>query len=186
MNHHVKNITFLLKHRKFKKGSELRFTPGLNVVVGENGSGKSTLLSLLSNCHNNKYAQTVLFNMVDDNSQCAINYFDTERSNPRTSALPYSGGGYGYALLDHRRSHGEALFPILEYTTSMANSLILLDEPESGLSIPKQKRLFTLLSIAAQNNQLIVATHNHYLIKATEKILSLKHCRLINSKHYLK
>jgi predicted ATPase len=31
----------------FKKGLEIKFNPGVNVIVGENGSGKSTLFSLI-------------------------------------------------------------------------------------------------------------------------------------------
>jgi len=40
-------VYYLNELKAFKNGTEFKFSPGINVIIGENGSGKSTLMKLI-------------------------------------------------------------------------------------------------------------------------------------------
>ena len=63
-----------------------------------------------------------------------------------------------------RRSHGQGIMDLVR-TRFGSDSLILLDEPEDGLSIFSQLELLGLLTVLARRGaQVVVATHSPVLL----------------------
>ena len=164
----------------FDKGDEFLFED-VNLFVGNQGCGKSTLLNLIQ--QNHKDLKLFLSDFAELNGVSTF-FFDSEKDNPRTKDLQLfttpSGGdvgiGYGNALMSHFKSHGEILEkfiikPILE----AKNCVILLDEPESGLSLTNQFKMIKAIKIAVNNGcQFFIATHCYPLIKEFN-VISLEH-----------
>jgi predicted ATPase len=98
------------------------------------------------------------------------------------------GYGYGNAIIARFKSHGEVLEPIVIAPLLTAkDSVILLDEPESGLSITNQFRLIDAIKIAVENNcQFFIATHCYPLIMAFDDIISLEHRKQMTSAEFIK
>jgi predicted ATPase len=153
----------------------------INLLVGNQGCGKSTLLTLLQQNHKDielKLAENTIKNGVSSF------YFDSERDNPRIKdpqmfTKPSGedvGIGYGGALASRFRSHGEVLEEfIIGPTLKAKDCVILLDEPESGLSITNQFRMIAAIKKAVENNcQFFIATHCYPLIKEFN-VISLEH-----------
>lgn len=163
----------------------------VNIFVGDQGVGKSALLNMLLNKHDDlqmELSQTVVKEGVD------VFYFDTEKDNPRikdpqlyTNAYGKDKGiGYKNAMMSRFVSHGELLKSfVIQPLLKVHNSVILLDEPESGLSIKNQYELIKAISIAVQNGcQIFIATHSAILINAFD-VYSLDHYELQSGRYYL-
>jgi predicted ATPase len=96
------------------------------------------------------------------------------------------GIGYGNALASRFKSHGEILehfviTPILK----AKDCVILLDEPESGLSLTNQFRLVDAINKAVKNNcQFFIATHCYPLIESFD-VISLEHKKQMSGKDFI-
>lgn len=157
-------------------GGALRLPTPVTVVVGDNGAGKSTLLEAIavglgvnpeggsrharfatgdedypewlicSRAHNPRdvyflRGETFL-NLSEDHHQI----HSPENPDP-LSDLPFLSHGQGLLALVERRFHSDGM--------------IILDEPEDGLSYPRQVEVVTQLErLAAQGAQVILATHS--------------------------
>ena len=153
----------------------------VNLFVGDQGCGKSTLLKLLQTNHSDvklTFSDYVKKNGVD------TFYFNSEIDNPRIKdpelfTKPNGedvGIGYGGALISRFKSHGEILEKfIINPLLNAKNCVILLDEPESGLSITNQFKLIDAIKTAVNNNcQLFIATHCYPIIEQFN-VISLEH-----------
>lgn len=153
----------------------------VNLFVGNQGCGKSTLLNLLQKNH-----KDVKLTLAEDTIKNGVSsfYFDSENDNPRTKNpelfTDVSGNdvgiGYGGALVSRFKSHGEVLENfILKPLLKAKDCVILLDEPESGLSITNQFKLIDAIKKAVENGcQLFIATHCFPLIESFD-VISLEH-----------
>lgn len=163
-----------------KKNFEIKCSD-VNLFVGNQGCGKSTLLQMLQKNHMNlelKLADHVMDEAVDSF------YFDSEKDNPRvkdpnlyTDAQGRNIGiGYGGGLASRFHSHGEVLEQfIIGPLMKAKNSVILLDEPESALSLTNQFKLINAINTAVENKcQLFIATHCYLLIEKFN-VISLEH-----------
>lgn len=173
-----------------KKDLEINCS-SINLFVGEQGCGKSTLLQLLQKNHEDielSLSDFVIKEGVD------TFYFDTEKDNPRikdpnlftTPSGKDVGIGYGGALTSRFRSHGEVLQDfIIAPLLKAKNSVIFLDEPESGLSITNQYKLIQAIKKASENGcQLFIATHCFPLIQEFD-VFSLQHNKQMNGKDFI-
>jgi ABC-type multidrug transport system ATPase subunit len=153
----------------------------VNLFVGDQGCGKSTLLKLLQTNHSDvklTFSDYVKKNGVD------TFYFNSEIDNPRIKdpelfTKPNGedvGIGYGGALISRFKSHGEVLEKfIINPLLNAKKCVILLDEPESGLSITNQFKLIDAIKTAVNNNcQLFIATHCYPIIEQFN-VISLEH-----------
>ncbi len=183
MKRYIKNFELLKKYQDRKiKPFKVNFQPGLNVIVGDNGSGKSTLIHLLT-MDNDEY------HTIGRVKKCPrYMHFDTETMNPRISDLASSSSGnYIYTALSHFQSHGEVLLPIMLHCTKEKNKIFLLDEPESGISLKNQVKMFNAFMEAVENGcQIFVATHSYVIIKKCEKVFCLNKKAWTSSEAYLK
>lgn len=180
---HIQNIIVVDKtypSNVLKKGFEINCS-SVNLLVGNQGCGKSTLLKLLQQSHKDiklKLSDNVLKNGISSF------YFDSEKDNPRVKdpqlfTKPNGdniGIGYVGAIQSLFRSHGEVLQDfIIEPILKAKDCVILLDEPESGLSITNQFKLISAINKAVKMNcQFFIATHCYPLIEKFE-VISLEH-----------
>jgi predicted ATPase len=156
------------------------FKSGLNVIVGENGSGKSTLLHLLQVHEKNNKITTV------DVTPVEYRFFDTEKQNPRISTDIYSFKDIRTGIALRFVSHGEAMLALLKSTQTFNDLLIMVDEPEAGLSLQNQKKILELFNKATENNcQIIAITHSYVFIKSAKEVFSMDEKKWISSENYL-
>ena len=91
-----------------------------------------------------------------------------------------------HALHARRHSHGEALLPLLDQLAGLPAGLLLLDTPETALSIHHQYRLAAILArAAARGVQVIAATHSAILIGSQPQVLDLTERQWVASAAYL-
>ena len=187
----------------FLPGQVFNFTEPITVLVGDIGVGKSTILKLIAT-----EDPAVLINRTCKN----IIWWDSELGNPRTrnyeildfflqyvnnieisneEKLKIGKIVKDFLVLNSEEStltcsHGEKLFPILESIKSHTGSLILLDEPDSGLSIKKVEEFVKIIrSTLEHGTEYIIATHSPVLISKVSKVFNMETGSYEDSKYYL-
>jgi len=179
-------------HRCLKTGLYFDLKP-ITLLVGEQGCGKSSLLTLLQK--NSKMLKLELSESVFVNGVSSF-FFDSETMNPRMCDLEANytnvngsdkGIGLGSAIMSKFKSHGETL---REFTVNRIkdakNCVLLLDEPESALSIRNQYKLAKEIKEAVNRNcQIIIATHCLPLIESIDTVYSLEHKQWMTSKEFI-
>ncbi|OFL57871.1 ATPase [Corynebacterium sp. HMSC065D07] len=157
-------------------GGALRLPTPVTVVVGDNGAGESTLLEAIavglgvnpeggsrharfatgdedypewlicSRAHNPRDVYFLRGETFLNLSEYHHQIHSPENPDP-LSDLPFLSHGQGLLALVERRFHSDGM--------------IILDEPEDGLSYPRQVEVVTQLErLAAQGAQVILATHS--------------------------
>lgn len=157
-------------------GGALRFPTPVTVVVGDNGAGKSTLLEAIavglgvnpeggsrharfatgdedypewlicSRAHNPRDVYFLRGETFLNLSEYHRQIHSPENPDPLRD-LPFLSHGQGLLALVEKRFHSDGM--------------IILDEPEDGLSYPRQVEVVTQLErLAAQGAQVILATHS--------------------------
>ena len=195
----------------FRKGLEFNLKT-LTVIVGENGSGKSTFLNFLKppkihglgrfmDKYNNEEEyvkdqyikwltnepRKLVFNKIPnniffDNNIHKVSRIDDIKNNGKETLSPQEL----LMLWDVQSfSNGETTIDMLNSIKDLKNTLILLDEPETSLSISNQIKISKLLKTLSENNQVIVVTHSPYIIDSVDEVLSFDTRRYIKSKTYI-
>ncbi len=157
-------------------GGALRLPTPVTVVVGDNGAGKSTLLEAIavglgvnpeggsrharfatgdedypewlicSRAHNPRDVYFLRGETFLNLSEYHHQIHSPENPDP-LGDLPFLSHGQGLLALVEKRFHSDGM--------------IILDEPEDGLSYPRQVEVVTQLErLAAQGAQVILATHS--------------------------
>ena len=157
-------------------GGALRLPTPVTVVVGDNGAGKSTLLEAIavglgvnpeggsrharfatgdenypewlicSRAHNPRDVYFLRGETFLNLSEYHHQIHSPENPDP-LGDLPFLSHGQGLLALVERRFHSDGM--------------IILDEPEDGVSYPRQVEVVTQLErLAAQGAQVILATHS--------------------------
>jgi predicted ATPase len=142
------------------KGKSIEFIPGLNIIVGENGIGKSGLISKIGDSSYIKAFSTV---------ELSIIFFDSEKMNPRIQKRTDTAFSV-HALF---MSHGECQHKMIDgmsdnFKEKNKHFLILVDEPESGLSPWKQKEILDYYIKISKNVQIIITSHSLILTGSNE------------------
>jgi predicted ATPase len=173
----------LLKEYQIKP-FKIDFRDGFNVIVGENGSGKSTLLHLLTD--DNKDLKKI--KKLDYTQGTNFRFLDTEKHNPRMKHDLDNSVNIGFDIASRFASHGEAMLPLILASKQFNDVVLFVDEPEAGISLSNQKKIFdTLEQISKKNNcQVIVTTHSYVIINNIEYVFCMVKKKWMLSKDYLK
>lgn len=173
-------VKFKKKHRCFKKGATIEFKNNTTLLVGDQGVGKSTLLKALQNFNN--YKDTIA---VKTSGEVSTLFFDTEKDNPRVQPGGLEKDAL-YRVSVAFVSHGETILPLMEHITTEKNRLIMIDEPESGLSIRSQYKLVGYFNKAVENGcQLLVATHSMAIIESYREVFNLEIMKYQSSQDFV-
>jgi len=151
---------------KVKGTPDIRFVPGLTVLVGPNGSGKSTILRALHTCSDCR---------IDKDAETATQYFNAELMNPHREDQP--PGNMRNMILKTRgvfSSHGEIMKTALFSLSLYPGETFLVDEPESGQDLAGVQRILQGFDeLCERGVQVIVATH-HPLLMCDAHIIELE------------
>lgn len=82
-------------------------------------------------------------------------------------------------------SNGENNLDFLFGLKEISNSLIILDEPETSLSIKSQFKIFNLLKELSQSNQIIIITHNENLMRLSDNVYDFEKKNYILTEKYI-
>lgn len=174
-----------LKLTIFKKNTEIEFKPGLNIIVGENGSGKTTLLKALTS------PQFQKDNSIHLEASGVYRALDFETGNPRFSINPDPNSkNFINQTLSWlgtiQESHGETIKRIFNQILSEChNECIILDEPETALSLRSQFIYASLLKEVSKNNQIIAVTHCKTFIEMADNVFDMDKRKWTTGKKYI-
>lgn len=182
MENKLQKVVFLKDHRCFKAKDEVEFAPGVNLIVGDQGTGKSTLIDCIRQaerykdtikCYAKGRVQTASFNFETDNCRGKSVFDDSKDMMMQVSML--------------FMSHGQVTNGIVAGLPKLANTLVMLDEPDLALSIRSARKLVGLLKQAAENNaQIIAAVHHPVVIEAFNEVYSLEHRKWMTGPDFIK
>lgn len=163
----------------------------LTVLVGDQGAGKSTLLSIISG-KLNAPGILKLESKDHDLENSRVLYYDFERDNPRMQSNIDQSPCAAFSVASRFISHGETMTSVIrwleETEPAPGNGLILLlDEPDTGLSPLNALRLAdTLRRIAKKPRmQVIASIHNPWVISGVCEILRVPEFRWESAAEYL-
>lgn len=176
----IKSVKFLKDYLKvFKKDESFDFKSGVNLVVGDQGSGKSSLISLIREYKSKKDIIQIEADHIVSLSFCF------EKDNPRKQSTLYDQTCY-QQLCSLFMSHGETNNGVLERLEKEKDTLFILDEPDTALSIRSCYKLVERFKIAESNGcQIIAIVHNPIIISAFKNVLSLEHRKWMPSRNFI-
>lgn len=193
----IKSVIFKEDFRCYKKGEKISFNDKLTVISGDNGSGKSTLVSAIRCLYKVKWSMS--------HDQRAEGKIDIKASNFTDGKLAYldlsqdlykTSSEINFDDFETYReaissSSGEGSFlQILKLIQKNAkdSDLLILDEPERGLSIKIQKKLFDVINHINKSYpdlQIIIITHSELLMSLRTELFSTSHKSYISNSEYL-
>lgn len=184
----IKKITNLHDYICFFEKESFDFKP-ITLLVGDQGCGKSTMLNILRNCISQEGDYNLFKREVDNTVQKGFLMLDLEKDNPAIQqGNPNDSEDLFYKLTSRFNSHGETLLPILEHLATVEDSVILLDEPETALSLRSQYKMIEIFKGCLERNcQVIIATHNLIFMEAfPDNVLSLEHMKYVTPEEFIK
>ena len=196
----LKSIKFKEDFRTFKAGHTVKFDK-LTIITGDNGTGKSTIISCIRQNIGAKWS-------MSDSSQCkdkiehveACNtniklfYLDTFKDLYANSPV-FDFDNMNLYLSCYHRSSGQGLFAqiadmIGKFKGAIADGfdpILILDEPERGLSLKTQCTLRKMISFLNENlgGQIIVTTHAPVIMSLLPEIYSTSHMKTLPYNDYI-
>lgn len=182
----IKSIEFLEDYICFFEGESFELKP-MTLLVGDQGCGKSTMLSIIPKLGSDDYKGLFKAEKVKS-SITEYMSLDFEKDNPgMNQPNPMDSQDVFYKLTARFASHGETLLPIIEHLSTIENKLILLDEPETALSLRSQHKAIEIFKGCLERGcQIIMSTHNFLFMQAFEdSILSLEHGMYVKPNEFM-
>lgn len=184
-------IIFLRKYLTFEKGTVLEFKQNdFNIIVGENGAGKSTLIDLLKirrmdwlikNGYIQKEGiknQPIVINNSEAFRAVKSQYVDSRKEV--------------YLNKLNQKSHGEAWKHEIERMKKRVkpNSFVIMDEPETALSVESQIELCEWFIRYKKENPYfgcLIATHSLIIQELlADVVINIPSCQHISADEYIK
>jgi len=128
------------------------FQPGYNVLIGPNGSGKSTILKAIASCSNCVLEKT---SKRDD-----IKYITTETLNPLAGGTFSSREAMVQGIRAMFQSHGQRVLDSLRNQSHAAETIVLIDSPETGQDHKNSVIIHKGLLRMSERYQVILATNS--------------------------
>lgn len=188
------SVTFKKDFRVFKEGQTITFKNPITVITGDNGTGKSSLLGAIRNLF-----PRIKWTMSQDSSSKGV-LKECEMTDAKVSYLCLSKDLYANAsefdydnmdvfLATIQLSSGQGAFTqLVDMLKNCADAdLVILDEPERGLSIAHQTVLCEIIRIFSEKypkTQFIITTHSLRVMSLCDEVLSLNHDRFIDPTEY--
>ena len=167
----LKRLAFTKDWRCFKEFDSFEFRPGVNLLVGDQGCGKSSLLETIKDVGPTCTCDRAV---ADATGRCKSYFFDFEKGNPRT--LNYFSDDIGGQMAMKFSSHGQANMALIKGLDAAADCIVIVDEPDSALSIRSCMKLVAKLKNLEQRSaQVIAAVHSPIVIQAFDEVYSLEH-----------
>lgn len=178
-------------YRCFAEGQRFRFRSGINLLVGDQGTGKSTLIGgIVAAIEHQKRSIIRADDFLDLHMQGdalrIVCLYDIERMNPRLHTTHFQDVDFGLQSNLRQSSHGQCVNAILEFVAESRGAILLIDEPDQGLSCRSASKLIEVLKrAAARGNQVIASVHNPIVIGGFDKVLSMEHKKWVCSNWFL-
>lgn len=191
----INKLTFKKDLRCYKAGEEIVFPSQTTVITGDNGSGKSTLLSSIRSCFKTDWTQS-------DDPACK-NAIELDTPSPENHEIAYlcltsdllkTAASLDDDIALHLRlmkmSSGEGSLEqiINKIESNKDKKLLILDEPERGLSEKRVKLLYLyILKHALENRQqqIIIVTHSEIMMRASSNhVYSTSHKKYVMKDEY--
>lgn len=83
------------------------------------------------------------------------------------------------------KSHGEALLPFFEGIKKKKKQIVMIDEPETALSIKSINRVTRYLADIIQDNQVIMATHHPKFMRLAPEVYDMENKKYVETDHYI-
>lgn len=177
----ITGINFTEDFRCFKKGEQVDFRPGINLLVGDQGTGKSTLLQILD-----QHPQCEKKADLKVKGRVHTAKFDFEKDNPRNRHYFSDSMDVMPQVAMMFMSHGELNRQILEFLETKKEMTFLLDEPDTALSVRSVKSLAAAMKVAVANDcQVIASVHNPILIESVPEVYSAEHRRWMPGREFI-
>lgn len=185
---------FIDDYRCYKKGERIDFKNLLTIVTGDNGSGKSTLLGCIRSLGDSKWSMSTdnqakdkLENVLPVNTDIA--YLDLSADLYKGSP-EFDFDNMGLYLQCRKSSSGEgAIYQLVSLLDlNKEKPLLILDEPERGLSIKKQLAVVKIIKDYIDKNpdqQIIITTHSQIFMSLSEVVYSTSHREHLAVPEYL-
>lgn len=196
----------------FKKGLSVDFTD-LTIIVGDNGCGKTSFINNFIFPYEKikgifeveeEYRKGVIKKWLDDDTRMLTfsgqpELIIVEKEIHKNSIIKQytdantKGDGFlppqflANAWDMSEFSNGENNLDFLQSISKIKNSLIVVDEPETSLSIKSQMKVCELIrKIISENNQIILVTHSEYMMKLSDKVYDFEKKRYVDTEKYIK
>jgi predicted ATPase len=182
-------ITFLKEYMTFKEGQEIEISQGkLNIVVGDNGAGKTTFINIFDK-ENRIYKQNKYYAIDNMKDQDTIK--NTAEGFRKTTSALIDNKREIYLNQLNQQSHGQAwnveLFRLRKKCSD--NTFILLDEPETALSVESQIELCKAIidmKRKYKNFGCLIATHSLLITELIgERVIEIPSGNNIPAQEYL-
>lgn len=193
----IKTLVFTKPHRGFKEFEFFDFRMGVNLLVGDQGCGKSTILeAMVAHAKGSKG----FWKRSEDTKRATVLDFDPtsgvkglfahdfENDNPRTApAIDLIGQvPMDVGLQCLWKSHGQVGNTVIGLIKEVSNAVIILDEPDAGLSPRSIRALIEVFKgMADRGCQVLASAHNPWVIGAFPEVLSIEHRRWMPSQEFL-
>lgn len=188
-------VVFTNDFRCYKKGDEISLNESLTVITGDNGSGKSTLLSAIRKIFETKWSFSDELEAVDKieanvPKNIRIGYLDLSLDLHKTSPEINFDNMQTY-MQCLNSSSGEGVFlQMVEFLNEHTDlPLVILDEPERGLSIRLQLIMTKFIRqhrAKHPNQQIIITTHSRVFMNLSKEVYSTSHRDYIDPNEYIK
>lgn len=197
----INSVIFNEDFRTFVKDTRIYFDK-LTVITGDNGAGKSTLLSCIRKEFKTKWTMSDDLNCKDkitievtDKRDIELFYLDTFKDLYSVSP-EMDFDNFNLYMSCTRSSGGQGSFnqiadKMKQFKESFANGkypVIILDEPERGLSLKNQYLIKKLITFLNEHivGQIIITTHSPVLMELTDTIFSISHMSHITKDDFCK
>jgi predicted ATPase len=191
----LEKVVFKKDYRCFKKDEVINFKDRVTVITGDNGSGKSTLISCIRNCFKTEWSMSddsnsrdIVETNIDNSNDIEIEYLCLSKDLLSTSSE--FGNNISLQIKTMQMSSGQgSLEQLIDKVEKSKNSpILILDEPERGLSLKRQFLVCKYLSkhiLENPNQQVIIVTHSDAIMQLSELVYSTSHKDYITCNDYL-